>query len=174
MKKYNLLRTLALTGLCCASITGAMAMTKEDVAVPSGPAVRESLRPTGEWERSHSATGEWYRIYEGRFRDEKGHEWTAKAFLLSANPAKPREDDSPKVPNLEVPSFVNPPSFRGGRLSTAGYGVLGGNPVGGYEWAAIEVQGVTTYHGLGPDECTPSNSWSGGFVGWKDCPIHGG
>ncbi len=46
MKKYNLLRTLALIGLCCAVITGAMAM---DIYPPTPDEVGASLRLKKQW-----------------------------------------------------------------------------------------------------------------------------
>ncbi len=159
MKKYNLLRTLAFTGLCCASITGAIAMGP-DVYPPTSDEVFRSLHLKEQGTRG----GYPYATYEGVLTTPDGNGWKTKGTFVNLYNIQP-------WPTKTFPIGVDVPTcnkMQAGSLSLRVQYSLGANP----EIFATSEEHFSSGHERRDDECVPTEGPNGSY--WRNCPLHHG
>ncbi len=173
MQKYNLLRTLALTGICCASINSVMAKNIElpKVAVPTVEIVKKAAAQVmSEWEKPDPHMHLWVR--QGKARLEAGGiTWEVTAVVAKKLDHKPKHEKGLEDYNVQLPPTQNNISGpdNGPATLAAHYEI---SPTMGKMndierlMTSLTVASVEEYtEGHCKAVFEPSN-----FIGWENCP----
>ncbi len=161
--KVNLLRTFALTGLCCASITSAT-MAMDFLEAPSAEEVKRSVRIwKGEWVNPATMPNTWILNLQGDF-EKNGRKWRIHGAIHLPEGMEPRPEPHAYLNSMtiEAPTRVDQLVRGATDLLMAKFSLTGGAPNNSL---SLSTSGVTD---AGPEFCQPAEN--GGKLGWNNCP----